>query len=80
MTTFAHLAPTSSEVLDPRPYEDVDSYKGSFGGVAETLWQDHTFKEVPDGTKHGAKDNGDGTYANPVVCRTPACAEGFNQG
>lgn len=67
MTTFAHIAPNSNEVLDPRPYDTEETYKASFGGVAESLWADHVFKEVPDGTLHGARDNGDGTYTAPFV-------------
>lgn len=67
MATFAHLAPGSTEVLDPRVSESVETYKESWGVVAETTWAEHTFKQVADGTVHGAKDNGDGTYTNPTV-------------
>ena len=62
MTTFAHLAPGPTEVLDPRAYPTVTAYKASFAGVAETTWASHTFKEVPDGTVHGAAD---GTWVPP---------------
>jgi len=67
MTTFAHLAHGSLEVLDPRVYDTVEEYKTSFAGAAETTFGDHTFKQVTDGTLHGARDNEDGTYTNPAV-------------
>lgn len=63
MALFAHVS--NNEVLDPRQAADLDAYKASFGGAAETAFADHTFKEVPAGTLHGARDNGDGTYTPP---------------
>lgn len=35
--------------------------------TAEWLAANPPFIEVPDGTLHGATDNGNGTYTNPVV-------------
>lgn len=71
MTTFAHFAPGSGQALDPRGnLADVESYKASFGDVVDRLWSDHAFKEVPDGTLHGAQDNEDGTYTNPPPAPT----------
>jgi hypothetical protein len=37
----------------------------------EWLANNPSFVDVPDGTRHGAVSNGDGTFANPVV-PTPA--------
>lgn len=67
MATFAHFAPSATEVLDPRVADTVEDYKASWGALAETTWSRHTFKQVTDGTVHGAKDNGDGTFTNPTV-------------
>lgn len=79
MATFAHIAPGSSEVLDPRIAGSIEEYKASWGELAETTWADHTFKQVTDGTVHGAIDNGDGTFTNPVVVAPAPMPKALNK-
>lgn len=66
MTTFAHEK--NLTVFDPQENENLDEYLLRYNAVAVFTWvtSGHSFKEVPDGTLHGAHDNGDGTYTNPV--------------
>jgi hypothetical protein len=66
MALFAHIE--AGFALDPQFNQTADEYKGRFGDAVTAGW---AVVVVPDGTQHGAKDNGDGTYANspatPVV-------------
>jgi len=59
MTTYARIE--NGIALDPVMAASAVEAKGLFGPIADA-W---VFVEVPDGTKHGALDNGDGTYTNP---------------
>lgn len=65
MPLFAHEKDLT--VYDPQPAADLNGYLLRYNSVAVFGWMSdgHTFKQVPDGTQHGATDNGDGTYTNP---------------
>lgn len=61
MTTFARLINGVA----------LDCQIGTVSDLAtrfHPVWlSKNPFTEVPDGTLHGAKDNGDGTFSNPVI-------------
>lgn|GEM_PF-1830406 len=60
MTTFARIE--SGIAFDPVVAASAEAAKAIFGPIADA-W---VFTLVPDGTKHGARDNGDGTFTNPI--------------
>lgn len=62
MSLFAHTE--TGFALDPQENASADEYRTRF---AEGVSQGWTVTEVPSGTQHGAKDNGNGTFTNPVV-------------
>ncbi len=61
MPTFAHIE--TGAALDPIERDTADAYRALYAPAVVALW---TVAEVPAGTKHGAKANGDGTYTNPA--------------
>jgi hypothetical protein len=72
MSLFAHIF--GGEVLDPQPADDLAAYRAIYHDDVIAAWDEagHVFKQVPEGTEHNAKDNGDGTYTNPVAPLIPA--------
>lgn len=62
MTTYAHTE--TGFALDPWPNDTQPEYEARFAGIDKSQWH---IVSVPDGTRQGAKDNGDGTYTNPSV-------------
>jgi len=63
MATFAHI--NGGYVMDPRIAESVDAYKALFPPATVEEWSGDEFQEVPGGTKHNAKDDGQGGYEDP---------------
>lgn len=78
MATFAHTE--TGIVLDAQCDKSMDDYKCRYGaGPQRPNENDEAYAarleksvaakwkivEVPEGTEHGAKDNGDGTFTNP---------------
>ena len=65
MTTFAHVG--GGKALDCQEDSNLDAYLLRFTAVVIYGWMiaGHVIKQVPNGTQHGATDNGDGTYTNP---------------
>ena len=61
MTTFAHTE--TGKALDPHQNDIEAKYRARFNPALIANW---SIVQVPDGTLHGATDNGDGTYTNPV--------------
>jgi len=61
MATFAHIE--TGAALDPIERDTADAYRALFASSVTQSW---TVSEVPAGTQHGAKPNGDGTYTNPA--------------
>ncbi len=61
MTTFAHTE--TGQALDPRIEKSKQDY---YDKSSELVRDDWIIIQVPDGTQHGAKDNGDGTFSNPA--------------
>lgn len=66
MSLFAHVE--TGAALDPQENKTADEYLKRYAGELTKQW---VVKQVPDGTVHGAKDNGDGTYTNPQPAPTP---------
>lgn len=62
MTTYAHIV--DGYTTDVRIHASATELAACFH--PEWLAK-NPFTVVPDGTQHGAKDNGDGTFTNPVV-------------
>ena len=69
MTLFAHIE--TGQALEPWPNDSSDDYLARFPATDTSAWE---VVEVPDGTKHGAHVNGDGTYTNPPTPAPPAPA------
>lgn len=55
----------NGRAVNPVTVDPADCY------AAEWLAEQPPFVEVPDGTLHGAVDNGDGTFTNPVEASKP---------
>lgn len=72
MTTFAREK--SLIVNDPQQNNSLQEYLLRYNAVAVYGWMSDgwVFKSVPDGTEHGATDNGDGTYTNPPPPPAPS--------
>lgn len=66
MTLFAHIE--TGQALDPWNNDTQGEYLDRFSGVNTDGW---VIAEVPDGTCHGAKSNGDGTYTNQIAPTPP---------
>lgn len=67
MTTFARLV--NGSALDCR----VQASAAELAACFHPAWlAANPFSVVPDGTVHGAKDNGDGTFTNPPPSIDPA--------
>lgn len=62
MTTFAHTE--TGQALDPATANDSAEYAARFNAEAMIGWE---IAQVPDGTRHGARSNGDGTYTSPAT-------------
>ncbi len=66
MTTFARLA--DGYALDCQHADTATQLAARF----HPDWlAAHPFIQVPDGTLHGARDNGNGTFTNPIVVPPP---------
>ena len=66
MTTFARLV--NGFALDCRVHASATEMAACF----HPDWlAANPFVVVPDGTMHGAKDNGNGTFSNPIVAPPP---------
>ncbi len=61
MTTFAHIE--DGKALDPHVNVSATEYLRRYAIDTTAAWN---VVEVPDGTLHGAIDNGDGTFTNPA--------------
>ena len=66
MSKFAHIE--TGFALDPHESDSAEAYLKRF---TEDATKDWLVVEVPKGTEHGAKDNGDGTFTNPTQPALP---------
>lgn len=66
MSIFARIVDGSA--LDIQIVATINEAESRFHKDLVSTWNlnNQGFIEVPDGTKHNAKDNGDGTFTNPV--------------
>ncbi len=72
MTTFAQVYDgTAHNIVEGPTLDDAIAGKFSPDWVANEAAAGHVFTAVPDGTMHGAKDNGDGTFSNPAAPAAP---------
>lgn len=75
MPVFAHICPVTSQVLDPIERATEADYINLWNRDAIGDWN---IGQVPATTaegkpiKHGARDNGDGTYTNQEDIPPPA--------
>lgn len=70
MPKFGRLE--GGQILDVQENVNIAAYRARFSAALLAAWGD-TIRQVPDGTVHGAEDNGDGTYTNPS---SPAVVSG----
>lgn len=66
MTTFAHIE--TGQALDPWENTTEGDYCARFPGIDTSGWD---VSEVPDGTQHGAKSDGNGGWINPAEPSPP---------
>lgn len=67
MTTFARIV--DGYAIDCRVHTSATELAACFHPSWLAV---NPFVVVPDGTAHGAKDNGDGTFTNPAIQNPPA--------
>lgn len=49
---------------DVHESDSLSSYRARSHESLLSLWEEREFEEVPNGTSHGARDNGDGMFLN----------------
>lgn len=69
MPKFAHIEPGFA--LDPHESDSAEAYLKRFTADSTKEW---LVVEVPNGTEHGAKDSGGGTFTNPAPVPAPVPA------